>query len=85
MSKLNNITTGQIYSAVISRSGAASTSARRFRDSAHHRRDQVTHRQGSEGLDVLVVEVGGTVGDIESLPFLEAVRQLRVELGVQNR
>src|SRR6185503_241376 len=38
----------------------------------------------AEGLDVLVVEVGGTVGDIESLPFLEAVRQLRVELGVQN-
>ena len=38
----------------------------------------------AEGLDVLVVEVGGTVGDIESLPFLEAVRQLRVELGTQN-
>jgi CTP synthase len=41
-------------------------------------------RACAEGLDLLIVEVGGTVGDIESLPFLEAVRQLRVELGAQN-
>src|SRR5690349_16495593 len=59
MSKLNNITTGQIYSSVI----------------AKERRGEYL---GS------TVEVGGTVGDIESLPFLEAVRQLRVELGTQN-
>jgi len=38
----------------------------------------------AEGMDVLIVEIGGTVGDIESLPFLEAVRQLRFELGHQN-
>ena len=35
-------------------------------------------------MDVLIVEIGGTVGDIESLPFLEAVRQLRFEMGHQN-
>ena len=38
-------------------------------------------RQGAEGFDVAIVEIGGTAGDIESLPFLEAVRQLRVQLG----
>ena len=40
--------------------------------------------QCAEGLDLLIVEVGGTVGDIESLPFLEAIRQLRLELGHEN-
>ena len=51
-----------------------------------HITDEIKQRilRCAEGLDVLVVEVGGTVGDIESLPFLEAVRQLRIELGAQN-
>jgi CTP synthase len=51
-----------------------------------HITDEIKSRilRCAEGLDLLVVEVGGTVGDIESLPFLEAVRQLRVELGSQN-
>ena len=38
----------------------------------------------AEGQDVVIVEVGGTVGDIESLPFLEAIRQLRLEVGATN-
>jgi len=38
----------------------------------------------SEGVDVVIVEIGGTVGDIESLPFLEAIRQMRLELGAEN-
>ncbi len=37
-----------------------------------------------EGFDVVLVEIGGTVGDIESLPFLEAIRQMRIELGSQR-
>jgi CTP synthase len=41
-------------------------------------------RRCAEGLDLLIVEIGGTVGDIESLPFLEAIRQMRVEVGHQN-
>jgi CTP synthase len=51
-----------------------------------HITDEIKSRilRCAEGLDLLIVEVGGTVGDIESLPFLEAVRQLRVELGSQN-
>jgi CTP synthase len=47
-------------------------------------RSRIASSRCAEGLDVLIVEVGGTVGDIESLPFLEAMRQLRVELGTQN-
>jgi CTP synthase len=38
----------------------------------------------SHGADVVIVEIGGTVGDIESLPFLEAIRQMRQELGREN-
>ena len=37
-----------------------------------------------QGVDVVIVEIGGTVGDIESLPFLEAIRQMRLELGTEN-
>jgi CTP synthase len=44
---------------------------------ARHRRDQGIHPRDREGVDVVIVEIGGTVGDIESLPFLEAIRQLR--------
>jgi CTP synthase len=43
-----------------------------------------TIRKVSEGVDVVIVEIGGTVGDIESLPFLEAIRQMRLELGAEN-
>ena len=85
MSRLNNITTGQVYSSVISkeRHGEYLGSTVQV---IPHITDEIKGRilRCSEGFDVLVVEVGGTVGDIESLPFLEAVRQLRVELGAQN-
>ena len=40
--------------------------------------------EGADGVDIAMVEIGGTVGDIESLPFLEAIRQMRIELGVQT-
>jgi CTP synthase len=42
-------------------------------------------RAAAEGVDIAIVEIGGTVGDIESLPFLEAIRQLKVELGTRTR
>ena len=55
-------------------------------DPAHHRRDQRTHPAGSpaEDIDVVIVEVGGTVGDIEIIPFLEAIRQFRRDVGRDN-
>jgi CTP synthase len=85
MSKLNNITTGQIYSSVISKERRGEYLGSTVQVIPHIT-DEIKARivKAAEGLDVLVVEVGGTVGDIESLPFLEAVRQLRVELGMQN-
>ena len=54
---------------------------------AHHQRDQGAHRRASPATaipDVVIVEVGGTVGDIESLPFLEAIRQMRKDVGRAN-
>jgi CTP synthase len=85
MSKLNNITTGQVYSSVISKERRGEYLGSTVQVIPHIT-DEIKQRvlRCAEGLDLLIVEVGGTVGDIESLPFLEAVRQLRVELGTQN-
>jgi len=85
MSRLNNITTGQIYSAVINKERRGEYLGSTVQVIPHIT-DEIKSRilRCAEGLDLLIVEVGGTVGDIESLPFLEAVRQLRVELGSQN-
>jgi CTP synthase len=85
MSRLNNITTGQVYSTVIGKERRGEYLGSTVQVIPHIT-DEIKARiqRCAEGLDVLVVEVGGTVGDIESLPFLEAVRQLRIELGVQN-
>jgi CTP synthase len=85
MSRLNNITTGQVYSSVIGKERRGEYLGSTVQVIPHIT-DEIKARvlRCAEGLDVLVVEVGGTVGDIESLPFLEAVRQLRIELGAQN-
>src|SRR5688572_22223021 len=85
MSKLNNITTGQVYSTVIGKERRGEYLGSTVQVIPHIT-DEIKQRviRAAEGTDVLVVEVSATVGDIESLPFLEAVRQLRVELGTQN-
>ena len=85
MTRLNNFTTGQIYWTSSRRSAAATTSAARCRSfRTSPTRSRSASCKCAEGNDVLIVEVGGTVGDIESLPFLEALRQLRIEQGPQN-
>ena len=69
------------------REGAPRRVPRRDRagDPAHHRRDQGrASSPAAEGYDVAIVEIGGTVGDIESLPFLEAIRQFRCDRGREN-
>jgi len=82
MSKLNNITTGQVYSTVIGKERRGEYLGSTVQVIPHITDEIKARVQAcSEGLDLLIVEVGGTVGDIESLPFLEAVRQLRTELG----
>ncbi len=80
MSKLNNITTGQVYDAVIraERRGEYLGATVQI---IPHITDEIKKRirAAAEGHDILVVEVGGTVGDYESLPFLEAIRQIGLE------
>ncbi len=85
MSRLNNVTTGQVYHSVISKERRGEYLGGTVQVIPHIT-DEIKQRilQSAEGLDLLIVEVGGTVGDIESLPFLEAIRQLRIELGHGN-
>ena len=85
MSALNNITTGQIYHSVIQKERRGDYLGGTVQVIPHIT-DEIKQRilLCAEGLDLLIVEIGGTVGDIESLPFLEAIRQLRAELGHQN-
>jgi CTP synthase len=85
MSRLNNATSGQIYQTVIQKERRGEYLGGTVQVIPHVT-DEIKRRvlECAEGMDVVIVEIGGTVGDIESLPFLEAVRQLRFELGHQN-
>ncbi len=85
MSKRNNFTTGQIYESVIKKERRGEYLGRTVQVIPHITDEIKLHvKQGAEGADVAIVEVGGTVGDIESLPFLEAIRQMGFEEGRQN-
>ncbi|MBU6460049.1 MAG: CTP synthase [Proteobacteria bacterium] len=85
MGKANNFTTGRIYESVIRKErrgdylGGTVQVIPHITDEIKH---AISHNRGD--VDVTIVEIGGTVGDIESLPFLEAIRQMGVELGRQN-
>ncbi|NQU63630.1 MAG: CTP synthase [SAR324 cluster bacterium] len=86
MQTLNNVTTGQIYDTVISRERAGDYLGATVQVIPHitdeiKRRIRVVAENGDPPWDVAVLEIGGTVGDIEGLPFLEAIRQLGIELG----
>jgi CTP synthase len=82
MTKKNNFTTGRIYSDILRRERKGEFLGATIQVIPHITND-IKRRvvEGAEGYDVAMVEIGGTVGDIESQPFLEAVRQLAVELG----
>ena len=84
-SKKSNFTTGQVYDTVISRERKGEYLGGTVQVIPHIT-DEIKRRILSvdDGIDVKIVEIGGTVGDIESLPFLEAIRQLRNELGKEN-
>lgn len=87
MYRRNNVTTGQIYSAVIQRERAGGYLGATVQVIPHitnEIKERIKKLSRVSGVDIVVTEVGGTVGDIESLPFLEAIRQLRQELGPQN-
>lgn len=82
MSKHNNFTTGQIYGDVIAKERRGDYLGATVQVIPHIT-DEIKHciLDKTKDFDVVLVEIGGTVGDIESLPFLEAIRQLRIELG----
>ena len=86
MSRRNNCTTGQMYDSVIQKERHGEyLGGNRAGDPAYHRRDQAAHpRSRRRTTTSCIVEVGGTVGDIESLPFLEAIRQFRWDRGREN-
>ncbi|HEX8953866.1 MAG TPA: CTP synthase [Polyangia bacterium] len=85
MSRSNNFTTGQIYWSVIQKERRGDYLGGTVQVIPHIT-DAIKEKilECAQGNDVLIVEVGGTVGDIESLPFIEALRQLRIEQGPQN-
>ena len=87
MSKANNTTTGQIYHEVITKERRGDYLGATVQVIPHIT-DEIKRRmrllEKANRYDVIITEIGGTVGDIESLPFIEAIRQLMVELGRKN-
>ncbi len=85
LSRKNNFTTGKVYDTVIQKERRGEYLGKTVQVIPHIT-DQIKLNilEASKDADLTIVEVGGTVGDIESLPFLEAIRQFRVDLGPQN-
>ncbi len=85
MTSKNNCTTGQVYDAVISKERRGDYLGATVQVIPHIT-DEIKRRvtDAAKGFDVAIIEVGGTVGDIEGLPFLEAIRQIRIDLGSRN-
>lgn len=84
-SKGHNYTTGKVYESVINKERRGDYLGKTVQVIPHVT-DEIKESmlRLAEGVDVVIIEIGGTVGDIESLPFLEAIRQLRLELGRHN-
>ena len=87
MTKENNATAGQIYSTVLNRERKGEYLGQTVQVIPHIT-DEIIHRikavNSPKKYDVVICEVGGTVGDIESLPFMESIRQLSLEVGYHN-
>ncbi len=85
MMRQNNFTTGRIYESVISKERRGEYLGATVQVIPHITDEiKARVRDATEGVDVAIIEIGGTAGDIESLPFLEAVRQMKLEAGPQN-
>lgn len=85
MEKSNNLTTGQVYYSVITKERRGDYLGKTVQVIPHITNEIKDYiRETAAGFDVAIVEIGGTVGDIESLPFLEAIRQFRNEVGREN-
>jgi CTP synthase len=87
MSRLNSVTTGSIYQTVINKERRGDYNGGTVQVIPHitnEIKDRIAKVAQDTAPDVVITEIGGTVGDIESLPFLEAIRQFRKEVGRQN-
>ena len=87
LSRLSNVTTGQIYSSVIQKERRGDYLGGTIQVIPHITNEikgRITAVARQSAADVVIVEIGGTVGDIEGLPFLEAIRQLRKDVGRDN-
>jgi CTP synthase len=81
----HNWTTGRIYESIISKERRGDYLGKTVQVIPHVTDEiKAAFRKVVDGVDVVIIEIGGTVGDIESLPFLEAIRQMRLELGPEN-
>ncbi len=85
LTRKNSFTAGQVYDSVLKRERRGEYLGATVQVIPHIT-DEIKNRiyQSAEGMDIGLIEIGGTVGDIESLPFLEAIRQMRVELGADR-
>ncbi|MEM9808501.1 MAG: CTP synthase [Cyanobacteria bacterium P01_D01_bin.56] len=87
MSRLNSVTTGSIYQAVINKERRGDYDGRTVQVIPHvtnEIKERIRRVAQNRNPDVVIVEIGGTVGDIEGLPFLEAIRQFRKDVGREN-
>src|SRR5437870_5967467 len=85
LSRDNNWTTGRIYEQIIAKERRGDYLGKTVQVIPHVTNEiKAAMKKVAQDVDVVIVEIGGTVGDIESLPFLEAIRQLRHELGREN-
>jgi CTP synthase len=81
----NNWTTGRIHESILTKERRGDYLGKTVQVIPHVTDEiKAAFRKVSDGVDVAIIEIGGTVGDIESLPFLEAIRQMRLELGPEN-
>lgn len=86
-SKFSNVTTGQVYNAVISKERRGDYLGKTIQVIPHitdEIKERIKKGARASGAEIVIVEIGGTVGDIEGLPFLEAARQFRLDLGLDN-
>jgi len=87
LGQINNITAGQIYESIITKERRGDFLGGTVQVIPHvtnEIKERVAALASDADVDVVIAEIGGTVGDIESLPFMEAIRQMRIELGVAN-
>lgn len=87
LSKLSSVTTGKIYGEVLDKERKGNFLGRTIQIIPHITdaiQAKITEAAEKSGCDIMMVEIGGTVGDIEGLPYLEAIRQLRFKLGSEN-